>query len=112
MAIQPTRTMTHFYSTFATPFGEFSVTVDETGAVTATAFGDAARLRSYLDEPSLAADETRTAPAREQVLAYCAGRRHDFDLPLAPAGTPFQQRVWAALRRIPFGKTCSYGEVA
>ncbi|HZP58880.1 MAG TPA: methylated-DNA--[protein]-cysteine S-methyltransferase [Opitutaceae bacterium] len=104
--------MSLYWSTFPTPFGEFSIAVDETGAVAATAFGDAARLRSYLDEPSMAADETRTAPAREQVLAYCAGRRREFDLPLAPAGTPFQQRVWTALRRIPFGKTCSYGEVA
>ena len=40
------------------------------------------------------------------------GRRRTFSVPLAPAGTPFQQRVWAALREIPFGTTASYGEIA
>ena len=99
-------------STFPTPFGEFSLAVDENGSVIATAFGDMNRLRSFLDESQLVADEARTAAAREQVLAYGAGRRRDFDLALAPAGTPFQQRVWAALRRIPFGETRSYGDIA
>src|SRR5262249_23092666 len=36
----------------------------------------------------------------------------EFDLPLAPRGTPFQQRVWEELRRIPYGTTISYGELA
>ena len=35
-----------------------------------------------------------------------------FDLPLAPRGTPFQQRVWAALCDIPYGGTLSYGQLA
>ncbi|MBS44959.1 MAG: cysteine methyltransferase [Nocardioides sp.] len=47
-----------------------------------------------------------------QLAAYFAGERTDFDLPLAPVGTAFQQRVWAELRRIPWGETASYGEVA
>ena len=50
--------------------------------------------------------------AREQLTAYFAGERTVFDLPLAAAGTPFQQRVWAELRRIPFGGRSSYGELA
>jgi len=50
--------------------------------------------------------------ARAQLEAYFAGDRKDFDLPLAAAGTPFQQRVWAALREIGYGETCSYGEIA
>jgi methylated-DNA-[protein]-cysteine S-methyltransferase len=49
---------------------------------------------------------------REQVLAYFAGERREFELPLAPGGTDFQQRVWAALQRIPFGETRSYGQLA
>lgn len=49
---------------------------------------------------------------RAQLAQYLAGRRRAFDLPLAPAGTPFQLRVWEALRTIPFGETRSYGEVA
>ncbi|MDE3128677.1 MAG: methylated-DNA--[protein]-cysteine S-methyltransferase [Gemmatimonadota bacterium] len=52
------------------------------------------------------------ATAREQLAAYFAGQRREFDLPLAPGGTPFQQRVWAELRKIPYGGTASYGELA
>lgn len=47
-----------------------------------------------------------------QLEEYFAGRRTEFDLPLALTGTPFQQRVWTALREIPFGETVSYGELA
>jgi methylated-DNA-[protein]-cysteine S-methyltransferase len=50
--------------------------------------------------------------AREQLDAYFAGERTSFDIPLAAAGTPFQERVWKALRTIPFGHTTSYGEIA
>ena len=48
----------------------------------------------------------------EQLQDYFAGRRRQFDLPLAPAGTPFQQRVWRALLDVPYGETISYGELA
>jgi len=52
------------------------------------------------------------ARAAGQLGEYFAGRRRDFDLPLAPAGSAFQRRVWAALRRIPYGGTTSYGALA
>ena len=52
------------------------------------------------------------AEARRQLTEYFAGTRRDFALPLAAGGTPFQQRVWEALRRIPYGETISYGELA
>jgi len=52
------------------------------------------------------------AQARAQLTEYFAGRRDTFDLPLNPKGTPFQQRVWQALRRIPYGSTATYGEIA
>jgi methylated-DNA-[protein]-cysteine S-methyltransferase len=51
-------------------------------------------------------------PAARQLAEYFDGRRHDFDLPLAPLGTPFQLAVWAELTRIPYGVTVSYGDVA
>jgi O-6-methylguanine DNA methyltransferase len=50
--------------------------------------------------------------AARQLDAYFAGDRTRFDLDLALAGTPFQQRVWEALREIPYGETVSYGELA
>jgi len=104
--------MTHYFSTFATPLGDFSIAVDTTGAVVATAFGGQTALRSRFEPDQLLADKTKIAAVLEQVLAYFAGRRREFDLPLAPAGTVFQQRVWTALRAIPFGETRSYGELA
>jgi methylated-DNA-[protein]-cysteine S-methyltransferase len=48
----------------------------------------------------------------EQLAEYFAGERREFDLPLAPVGTEFQVAVWRQLARIPFGVTCSYGELA
>lgn len=52
-------------------------------------------------------DETR-----RQLDAYFAGTRRTFDLPTAPRGTPFQQKVWTALARIPFGATRTYRAIA
>jgi len=50
--------------------------------------------------------------AADQLDAYFAGELTRFDLPLAPRGSEFQQRVWAALQEIPYGRTESYGELA
>ena len=50
--------------------------------------------------------------ATRQLEEYFLGRLRSFDLPLAPQGTPFQLRVWKALRRIPYGETRSYLDVA
>lgn len=50
--------------------------------------------------------------AYDQLTAYFAGERQVFDLPLAPRGTAFQQRVWQALRDIPYGETRSYQQIA
>jgi len=59
------------------------------------------------------ADDTPLLRRTErQIAEFFAGRRHDFDLPLAPARTPFQQRVREAMLRIPWGQTRSYGELA
>src|SRR6188472_3687329 len=52
------------------------------------------------------------APVREQLGEYFAGERQQFDVPLKLAGTPFQQRVWQELARIPFGTTITYAELA
>src|SRR6185369_17963768 len=49
---------------------------------------------------------------RTQLAAYFSGRLTEFDLPLAPSGTAFQQQVWLELLRIPYGATTSYGEIA
>ena len=57
--------------------------------------------------------DDRVQPAlREQLPLYFAGELRDFDVPLATTGTPFQQQVWAALRQVPYGTTCTYGDLA
>ncbi|SNT55650.1 methylated-DNA-[protein]-cysteine S-methyltransferase [Actinomadura meyerae] len=52
------------------------------------------------------------ATAARQLDAYFAGELTEFDVPLNLRGTPFQQRVWAALQEIPYGRTTTYGELA
>jgi len=52
------------------------------------------------------------AEAAGQLDAYLAGERADFELPLAPQGTPFEQQVWGALSEIPYGETWSYQQLA
>ena len=50
--------------------------------------------------------------AARQIEGYFAGRLKAFELPLAPAGTAFQQAVWEGMRRIGYGRTCSYADLA
>lgn len=47
-----------------------------------------------------------------QLEEYLAGKRKKFNLPLDTTGTPFQKKVWEELRKIPYGKTCSYKDIA
>ena len=63
-------------------------------------------------DPEWHEDSAALAEAIRQLRAYFAGELEDFDLPLAPEGTPFQQHVWQELCRIPYGETISYGELA
>lgn len=69
-----------------------------------------------LDERPDDGDEDPThevlAATIAQLDEYFAGSRREFDLPLAPRGSDFQQQAWAALLTIPFGETISYGEQA
>lgn len=58
------------------------------------------------------ADAKPFAEVERQLTAYFAGELREFDLPLAPAGTAWQLRVWRALTTIPYGETAGYGELA
>jgi methylated-DNA-[protein]-cysteine S-methyltransferase len=57
-------------------------------------------------------DPGRLADVVAQLQSYFAGTLRDFDLKLAPQGTPFQRGVWSRLCEIPYGATTSYGELA
>ena len=93
------------FLSFSTPFGMMSLG-EEDGAI----------VRLYLPNtptPRLMPRETPLLiEGRKQVWEYLTGERQVFDLPLAPQGTPFQKRVWAALRDIPYGQTRTYRELA
>ncbi|WP_137127026.1 methylated-DNA--[protein]-cysteine S-methyltransferase [Roseomonas sp. HF4] len=84
-----------------TPLGDLTIS-EEDGAIVALDWG---RGRDQDATPLLVA-------ARDQLQDYFDGTRTAFDLPLAPHGTAFQQRVWAALRAIRAGQTRSYADIA
>ena len=65
-----------------------------------------------LSAPDIAPRNALAARAAEQLRAYLANPDAAFDLPLAVEGTPFQLSLWQALRRIPRGKTRTYGDLA
>ena len=58
------------------------------------------------------ADSALLREAEQQLQAYLQGRLTQFNLPLAPQGTAFQQHVWQALQPLAYGTTCSYGALA
>jgi methylated-DNA-[protein]-cysteine S-methyltransferase len=63
-------------------------------------------------DPGCVRDDSAFGDVAEQLAAYFSGDLREFDVELSFAGTAFQQRVWGALRDIPYGETTSYGEVA
>jgi methylated-DNA-[protein]-cysteine S-methyltransferase len=68
--------------------------------------------RAVSPDPGWSRDDGLFGDAKDQLTAYFAGQLQDFDLPLKPAGTAFQMKVWALLRTIPYGETRSYGWLA
>ena len=95
------------YSTLTTPIGELVITADPDGAITSLHLPNRPP-----DTTGWERDDALLEPARRQLAEYFAGERTAFDLPLRPAGAPFQKQVWDALLRIPYGETASYGEIA
>ncbi|HEX4690359.1 MAG TPA: methylated-DNA--[protein]-cysteine S-methyltransferase [Solirubrobacteraceae bacterium] len=99
--------MTTTWDVYESPLGPLTVEAGPLG-LTAISFpgaGGAAR-----DEGRR--DPTALAEAVVQLDAYFAGERRAFDLALDLRGTPFQRRVWAELRRLPYGATVTYTELA
>ena len=94
----------------ATPLGPLTLAATARGL--AAALFDAQRHHpGALDVPENPAHPVLVQAARE-FADYFAGRRRHFTVPLDPQGTPFQQAVWQALRRIDCGRVLSYGEIA
>ncbi len=98
-----------YYTRLPSPLGELLLAGDEQGlaALYLPTGRHAARQPSGWQR-----DDDVLAPACTQLGEYFAGQRRDFDLALNASGTPFQHRVWRALREIPYGQTTSYGRTA
>ncbi len=97
------------HTTVDSPVGPLTL-VDDDGALTGLYMADQ---RHLPDPASFGPRDDGAQPAlREQLTAYFAGELREFDVPLAVAGTPFQQAVWSALREVPYGTTCTYGDLA
>ncbi|MEO8464629.1 MAG: methylated-DNA--[protein]-cysteine S-methyltransferase [Gammaproteobacteria bacterium] len=94
----------YYWELVPSPLGAIIVTVDADARLT--------EIRLDGEQRSGPRDAHRCAAVCVQLAEYFAGKRREFDLPLAPRGTPFQQRVWQALLAIPFGVVRTYGDVA
>jgi methylated-DNA-[protein]-cysteine S-methyltransferase len=101
--------MTIHYSQLQTPVGALLLVANE-GGLREINFPKNGRLST--PDPEWSNDDSALGEPIRQLLAYFAGELEDFDLQLAPKGTPFQQSVWKELCAIPYGKTISYGELA
>jgi AraC family transcriptional regulator, regulatory protein of adaptative response / methylated-DNA-[protein]-cysteine methyltransferase len=104
------------YTVVPSPLGRLLVAATERG-VCSIKLGDSAPalvedLRREYPRATLEGDLGKLSPAVTSLRDYLAGDRARVDLPLDVQGTAFQRRVWNYLRRIPFGQTKSYGEIA
>lgn len=103
--------MVHSYcASLPTTLGELLLVGD---GRTLTAIRFASEEGALLPEGALRRQNAEPFPETvRQLEAYFERRLREFDLPLAPAGTPFQRAVWDELLRIPYGATITYGELA
>jgi methylated-DNA-[protein]-cysteine S-methyltransferase len=97
------------YTRIDSPVGPLLLVADDAGL--RKIFFENERDRCRLDS-SWQEDSKFFKSAISQLRAYFAGELQEFDLPLAPEGTPFQLKVWRHLCEIPYGETISYGELA
>jgi methylated-DNA-[protein]-cysteine S-methyltransferase len=102
------------YDVVPSPVGPLLVSADDAGLSSVWFAPHDGRISAgwVRDERRTGAVSRTLAAAREELDAYFAGSLREFHVPLSPSGTPFQLRVWEALRRIPFGETVSYSTLA
>ena len=92
------------------PYGPLTLVADDDGALCGLYMVD--QRHRPPEENFGTPDDTPFAEATAELQAYFAGELKEFTLQLRLHGTPFQQTVWDQLRRIPYGETRSYGDLA
>ncbi|MEV4316913.1 methylated-DNA--[protein]-cysteine S-methyltransferase [Actinocrispum sp. NPDC049592] len=98
------------YTIVESPLGELTVVAREDGALTGVYFEQ--HRRRPAQDTFGARQDAAFDEVRRQFAEYFAGERTEFDLPMAPVGDEFQLRVWDLLKKIPYGETRSYGDLA
>lgn len=99
------------YKIYSSPVDKLLLMADERGLLEIRFAGDEADALVQIDGSWSEGGEL-LGECVKQLDAYFAGKLTEFDLPLVYSGTDFQQQVMHALRDIPYGETCSYGELA
>lgn len=106
--------MSHWaQASLASPLGELQLFADDGGLRRVLLPGEVSDASSGSKSGLVSVQcQQVLAQAQAQLQAYFDGSLRQFTLPLAAKGTAFQQRVWQVLGDLPFGTTCSYGELA
>ena len=101
-----------YRKTINSPVGELTLASDD-HAIVALVMNGQRYFERHLPKELIERDTAVLREAERWLRAYFSGRKMtDVLFPLAPEGTAFQKRVWAALRKIPYGETRTYGELA
>jgi methylated-DNA-[protein]-cysteine S-methyltransferase len=95
---------------YQSPVGVLELTADEQ-SLTGLQLTESTHITGWRSKPSAATEKIIQQTVR-QLDEYFAGKRKTFEIPLAPVGTAFQEKVWEELQRIPYGKTISYAQLA
>jgi methylated-DNA-[protein]-cysteine S-methyltransferase len=99
------------YARINTPLGPM-IAIAEDGGIVGLDFEDAKYAPAVGPEWIEDSAYAPLCDCAAQLAEYFAGERGRFDLPLAPRGTPFQQRIWREIAKVPFGETTTYAELA
>ena len=99
------------WTVVGSPIGELRL-VAQDGSLRAVEFSPFEPIDAGVEAGEQRDDDPVLVRTRDQLAAYFAGDLTTFDLPLAPRGTEFQQRVWAELLHVGYGSTASYGQIA
>jgi len=99
----------YFYDIISSPIGDLLLVASENG-LKEIRF-EAENQNFQIDQEWIFSPE-KLQQVKRELNEYFTGERTSFSIPLSPEGTPFQKQIWKELQSIPYGKTCSYQDIA